>query len=62
MPRGTPSQVRDEVRRLGDISARGGGYVCTTCHFLMDDVPVENVLAMYGEATNYRPSGEGTLH
>jgi uroporphyrinogen decarboxylase len=56
MPNGTPSQIREEVRRLVEILGKDGGYVCTTCHFLMDDVPVENVLAMYQEARSYHPS------
>lgn len=55
MPHGSPRQVRDEVRRLVDILGRGGGYVCTTCHFLLDDVPVANVLALYEEAGRYCP-------
>jgi uroporphyrinogen decarboxylase len=55
MPTGTPSQVREEVRRLVDILGKDGGYVCTTCHFLLDDVPPGNVLAMYEEARQYCP-------
>lgn len=55
MPNSTPEQVREEVQRLIGVLGRDGGYVCTTCHFLMDDVPVENVLVMYQEATSYRP-------
>jgi uroporphyrinogen decarboxylase len=55
MPTATPGQVRDEVRRLVDILGKDGGYVCTTCHFLMEDVPLANVVAMYEEATSYCP-------
>jgi uroporphyrinogen decarboxylase len=56
MPKGSPGQVRAEVRRLVDVLGKDGGYVCTTCHFLMDDVPLDNVLAMYQEAKTHQPN------
>lgn len=46
MPRGTPEQVRDEVRRRIDDLAPGGGYVLNTVHNIQADVPAENVIAM----------------
>jgi uroporphyrinogen decarboxylase len=55
MPYGKPNRIRDEVQGLVETLGKNGGYVCTTCHFLMDDVPVSNVLVMYEEATNYHP-------
>jgi uroporphyrinogen decarboxylase len=58
MPSGKREDIRREVRRLAETLGKNGGYVCTTCHFLMDDVPVSNVLAMYEEATNHRPVGD----
>lgn len=54
IPRGSPDDVRCEVRRLIDILGEDGHYIFTTCHFLLDDVPVENVVAMYEEANSYR--------
>ena len=54
LPRGTPEDVRREVRRLIDILGDNGHYIFTTSHFLLDDVPVENVVAMYEEANSYR--------
>ena len=56
MPSGTPEQVRDEVRHLVDTLGKDGGYVCTTCHFMQEDVPAANVVAMYEEATQYCPA------
>lgn len=47
MPFGTPQQVRDEVRRLIDVCGRGGGYVVGPSNGLTEDIPVENVVAMY---------------
>jgi uroporphyrinogen decarboxylase len=54
LPNGSPEDVRDQVRRLIEILGEGGGYVLASQHLLMDDVPVENVLAMYDEAYTYR--------
>ncbi len=49
LPRGTPQQVRDEVRRRVDDLAPGGGFVFTQVHNIQPDVAPENVAAMYEE-------------
>jgi len=54
LPRGSPEDVRREVRRLIDILGQNGRYIFTTSHYLMDDVSVENAVAMYEEANSYR--------
>jgi uroporphyrinogen decarboxylase len=59
MPHGTVQEVRHEVRRLIDSLGQGGRYILAPSHFLMDDVPVENVLALYDEARSH-PIGEPT--
>jgi uroporphyrinogen decarboxylase len=46
LPRGTPQQVRDEVRRRIDDLAPGGGFVFSTVHNIQADVPPENIMAM----------------
>jgi uroporphyrinogen decarboxylase len=46
LPFGTPAEVRDEVRRVIDILAPGGGYIITSVHTIMSEVPPENILAM----------------
>ena len=46
LPMGTPQQVRDEVKRVIEVLAPGGGYMLSSVHTIMDDVPPENVLAM----------------
>ena len=51
---GTPEAVRNEVRRLADILGRGGRYILTSSHTLLDDTPAENVLAMHDEANRFR--------
>lgn len=44
--RGTPAQVREEVkRRIGDL-APGGGFVFCQVHNIQPEVPPENVVAM----------------
>ena len=46
LPRGTPDDVRNEVkRRIEDLSA-GGGYVLAPVHNVQPEVPPENLVAM----------------
>jgi uroporphyrinogen decarboxylase len=47
LPRGTPMQVRDEVKRRIDDLAPGGGFIFNTVHNIQADVPPENILAMW---------------
>ena len=46
--------MRREARRLIDILGDCGHYVLSTVHFLIDDVPFQNALALYEEAMSYR--------
>lgn len=46
LPNGTPEEVRDEVKRVIEILAPGGGYLVSSVHTIMDGVPPENILAM----------------
>jgi len=47
LPKGTPANVKEEVkRRLRDF-APGGGYILAAVHNLQADVPVANILALY---------------
>jgi uroporphyrinogen decarboxylase len=50
LPRGTPQQVKDHVRRNIDILAPGGGFVFNQVHNILSEVPPENVVAMYEAA------------
>jgi len=54
MPQCSVDEVRREVRRLIDILGENGHYIFTTSHYLMDDVSVENAVAMYEEANSYK--------
>ena len=53
LPRGTPGDVRDEVRRRIADLAPGGGYVLGAVHNIQAEVPVENVLAMVEAAKEF---------
>ncbi|MFC2078193.1 uroporphyrinogen decarboxylase family protein [Candidatus Bipolaricaulota bacterium] len=46
LPSGTPDEVRQETRRVIEILAPGGGYLVSSVHTIMNDVPPENILAM----------------
>lgn len=47
LPRGTPQQVRDEVKRRIDDLAPGGGFIFNTVHNIQADVPPVNIEAMW---------------
>ncbi|HET9614406.1 MAG TPA: uroporphyrinogen decarboxylase family protein [Candidatus Limnocylindrales bacterium] len=60
LPHGSPNDVRAEVRRVIDILGAGGGYLLSSVHTIMADVPAANVVAMVDEAAAYRPVAAGT--
>jgi len=47
---GTPQEVAAEVRERIRIFSQGGGYVFNQVHNVLNDVPPENVVAMYEAA------------
>ena len=53
LPRGTPDEVRTEVRRVIGELAPGGGYLLSSVHTIMNDVPAANVLAMVDAVEAY---------
>ncbi len=53
LPFSTPEEVRyDVAKRIWDLG-RGGGYILSTCHDIGEDVPPENVMAMFNAAWEY---------
>ena len=46
LPHGSPDDVRLEVRRAMRELGPGGGYIVSSVHTIMNDVPAENILAM----------------
>ncbi|MBU0478499.1 methyltransferase [bacterium] len=55
-PFGTSDEVRKEVKETINILGKGGGYVVNPVHNIQPDVPVENIIALYETAKNYRYS------
>jgi uroporphyrinogen decarboxylase len=47
LPDGSPDQVRAEVIKMIEIMGSGGGYFLGPTHNFQDDIPTENILAMY---------------
>ena len=54
LPRGTPAEVREEVRENIAAFKPGGGYVFASVHNIQADVPLENLLAFWEAAWEYR--------
>jgi uroporphyrinogen decarboxylase len=61
LPKGTPDEVRGEVRRRIAVLGPGGGYVVAPCHVLQTDVPTANILAMSDAGAQFGQYG-GTPH
>jgi uroporphyrinogen decarboxylase len=53
LPRGTPDEVKEEVKRRIDDLAPGGGFVFATVHNIQADVPPENIVAMWEVLQEY---------
>lgn len=49
----SPEQVRDEVKRVLDILAPGGGFVFAPVHNIQDDVSPDNFWAMWDTLREY---------
>lgn len=53
LPKGTEQEVRDTVRRYIDLCGQDGGLILCTTNEAMDDIPLNNLLAIYDEACSY---------
>jgi len=51
---GTRQQVKDGVKQLLDMMAPGGGFILGPSHKLKIETPVENVIAMYEAAKEWK--------
>jgi uroporphyrinogen decarboxylase len=54
LPYGSAQQVEQEVLRLIQVLGANGGYVVAASNAVQPDVPVENILALYRTAREYR--------
>lgn len=50
LPRGTPAQVKREVRRLIRTMSPGGGFFIGPTHNFQPDIPTKNIVALYEAA------------
>lgn len=51
--KGTPDEIRDEVKRNIEIMAPGGGFICSPIHNTQATVPPENYMAMWETLQEY---------
>ena len=54
LPYGTASEVEEEVLRLIRVLGANGGYVVAASNAVQPDVPIENIMALYLTARDYR--------
>ena len=47
LPKGTPDQIKEEVRRIYRILGRNGGYIVAPAHNIQPDTPLENIFALF---------------
>ena len=47
LPHGSPTEVWNEVRERCTVLGTGGGYICTSAHYIQADTPLENIVALY---------------
>lgn len=53
MPFGTPEQVRTEVAKVMRALGPGGGFILAPTHYLLPDVPPQNVIALRDAVVEY---------
>jgi uroporphyrinogen decarboxylase len=56
LPHSTPEEVQAEVRERCEILGKGGGYICTSAHYIQADTPLENIVAMYTTPRELSPA------
>ena len=54
MKKGAEDKVKDGVKKLLDIMAPGGGFILGPSHKIKHETPVENVIAMYEAAKEWK--------
>jgi uroporphyrinogen-III decarboxylase len=57
LPKGTPGEVREQVRQRLEIFSPGGGFVFATIHNILAKVPPENIIAMLDAVREFRGLG-----
>lgn len=62
LPFGTPEEVRGEIRSMARIMGRDGGYILQSSHTILEDVPMENIVAYIEEVRRLAGMGAGAVH
>lgn len=52
LPKGSIEDVQTEVQERIDVLGKGGKYIIAPCHALQQDVPMENIVALYETVAN----------
>ncbi len=47
LPKGTPQQIKDEIKRRNTILGKDGGFILAPAHNIQYDTPLENIFAMF---------------
>jgi uroporphyrinogen decarboxylase len=55
LPNGKPKQVRENVIKILETLGAGGGYFLGPTHNFQEDIPTENIIAMYQAAADWCP-------
>ncbi|MBM4156980.1 MAG: hypothetical protein FJ221_18440, partial [Lentisphaerae bacterium] len=50
LPRGTPAEVAENVRRHVKAFMPGGGYIFNNVHNIQGEVPPENIVSLFDTA------------
>ncbi len=53
LPEGSVSDVRESVYDILNVMGRDGGYILSPAHTIQDDVPPENLIALYKAAKDF---------
>jgi uroporphyrinogen decarboxylase len=53
LPHGSVEEVRQEVKRQIECLGKNGGYVVAAVHNIQDDIPPENIVAMFKAAREF---------
>jgi uroporphyrinogen decarboxylase len=61
LPRGSVEEVRAKVLEVMTNLAVGGGYVFSPAHYILADVPIQNIWAMYEAVQDYGVYGKYPL-
>ena len=55
LPQGTPKEVRAAAREMIEGVGTGGGFIIGPCHYIQDDTPWENVIALFDAIAEFGP-------